>query len=301
MIRPCLAALLLSASLVLLDGNAASSADPIGGTAAVTPQTTQTPEGGAPRTLAVGDAILLNDTLTTDAAGQALVLFADESSLALGPNSEVIIDEFVYDGADSGLIFDLRSGLSRYIGGRISKTEDVVFTTPQGTVGIRGGIALIQVGDATWAAHQFGILTCQGGGEIEVLTKAGFACVVTPEGVEVIKVPPGSEDAFLAALTGTGAGADGDITSLLDIFCDSTFGRNHKDCLAPDGGLAHTQPEDLGAPEDGSDEGEQTDQGQDTPQLDDTLTLCELNPDSETCTSQPDYCIFFPNDPNICD
>ena len=294
--------LLVALATVILGGiSAAGASDPIGGTAAATPQATQTPEGGAARTLAVGDPIFLNDTLSTDAAGQALVLFADESSLTLGPNSEIFVDEFVYDGADSGLVFDLKNGLSRYIGGRISKNEDVTFNTPQGTVGIRGGIALIQVGEETWAAHQFGILTCQGGGEIEVLTKAGFACIVSPEGVEVIKVPPGSEDKFLAALTGTGLGEGGDITSLLDIFCDSTFGKNHKDCLAPDGGLAHTQPEDLGAPEEGGDEAEQTDEGQGTPLPDDTLTLCELNPESETCTSQPDYCVFFPNDPYICD
>ena len=39
------------------------------------------------------------------------------------------------------------TGVLRYVGGKISKKNDVSFLTPSGVVTVRGGIALIKVGD----------------------------------------------------------------------------------------------------------------------------------------------------------
>ena len=39
------------------------------------------------------------------------------------------------------------TGVLRYVGGKISKKNDVSFLTPSGVVTVRGGIALIRVSD----------------------------------------------------------------------------------------------------------------------------------------------------------
>ena len=259
----------------------AARAEVIGAATAVQPDALQTPEGGSQRPLAGGDPINLLDLIGTSPSGVAQILFADESTLTVGPGSEVLIDEFVYDGAGNGTLgIDVAGGVARYLGGHISKQDDVTLDTPHGTIGIRGGMVLVQVAQETWAAHQFGIMTCSGGGEQEVVTESGFACIVGPDGVEVLPVPQDRYEALIEAMAGFGGQEEEGTTSLVDLFCDSGFAENHKDCLAPPGGLAHTQGEDLGMPDEARDETEIIDERQDDdiPGIS-TEQLCELNPD----------------------
>jgi hypothetical protein len=239
----------------------AAKAEVIGAATAVQPDAMQTPDGAAQRTLAPGDPINLLDLLQTSPSGLAVVMFNDESTLSVGPGSEVLIDEFVYDGSGGSLSMEL-GGVARYIGGRISKEEDVEIETQHGTVGIRGGMALIEAFQETWAANQFGVLTCSGGGETEVITARGFACIIGPDGVTVVPVPKDKYELLLKILAGDGGAEDEGITSLIALFCDSDFAENHKDCLAPPGGLAHTQGEDLGTADEAEDESEVDDKTQ---------------------------------------
>lgn len=247
-----------------------AKAEVIGAATAVQPDAMQTPDGAAQRALAAGDPINLLDLLQTSPTGLAIVMFADESTLSVGPGSEVLIDEFVYDGTGGSLSMEL-GGIARYIGGRISKEEDVEIETQHGTVGIRGGMVAIEAFQETWAANQFGVMTCSGGGETEVVTARGFACIIGPDGVTVVPVPKDKYELFLKVLAGEGGTEDEGITSLIALFCDSEFAENHKDCLAPPGGLAHTQGEDLGTAEEAEDESEVTDktQEEDTPEAND--------------------------------
>ncbi len=284
-----LLALTLLASMGLATG---ARAEVVGTTTAVQPEALQTPEGGAERALAAGDAISLYDLIATSASGLAQILFADESTLTVGPGSQVQVDEFVYDGAGSGtLALEMESGIARYLGGHISKEDDVTIDTPHGTIGIRGGMVLLQVAQETWAAHQFGILTCSGGGEQEVITKSGFACIVGPNGVEVVRVPEQQSQALLEIMAGLGGQEEEGVTGLIDLFCDSGFGENHKDCIAPPGGLAHTQGEDLGTPGEAVEETEIIDEQQDgdIPEI----PIDDQEPDYEppdTCEYNPDLC-----------
>jgi hypothetical protein len=239
----------------------AAQAEVIGAATAVQPEAMQTPDGAAERPLSAGDPINLLDLLRTTDTGIAVVIFADESTLSVGPGSEVLIDEFVFDGSGGSLSMEL-GGVARYIGGRISKEEDVEIETQHGTVGIRGGMVLIEAFQETWAAHQFGILTCSGGGETEIITARGFACIIGLDGVTVVPVPQDRYELLLKILAGGGGAEDEGVTSLIDLFCNSEFAENHKDCLAPPGGLAHTQGEDLGTPDEAEDETEVDDQNQ---------------------------------------
>jgi hypothetical protein len=106
----------------------------------------QTP-GGRIEQLVVGRNIVHNEKISTFNKGKVQLIFADQSTLTLAENSEIVIDEFVYDptkqtGAMSATV---RFGVLRYVGGKISKTSDVLFHTPSGVLTVRGGIALIKV------------------------------------------------------------------------------------------------------------------------------------------------------------
>lgn len=261
----------------------AARAEVIGATTAVQPEAQQTPEGGGTRSLANGDPINLLDQIVTSAEGLAQILFADDSTLSVGPNSDVVIDEFVYDGSGGSMAIEMGAGVLRYVGGHISKGEDVEIDTPQGTIGIRGGMVLVQVGSESWAAHQYGILTCSAGGQTEVITSRGFACILGANGVQVVAVPKDKYDALLKVMLGQGGSENDGITGLIDLFCDSGFAENHKDCLAPPGGLAHTQEEDLGVPDEATDEGEIAEDQQDEPPPVEQDLLCDLNPNLPAC------------------
>jgi len=119
----------------------------IGTAGAVNPNARSIPPGAATRMLFVGSGLFQNERINTDGGGQAHLLFADQSALTVGPNAEVTLDRFVYDPArDTGsLTLQAGRGVLRFVGGRVSKTGDVTVRTPAGTIGIRGGIAIIQV------------------------------------------------------------------------------------------------------------------------------------------------------------
>ena len=59
----------------------------------------------------------------------------------------MIIDQFVFDPASKTgeLAINASRGVFRLVGGKISKPEPIVITTPSNTVGIRGGITILDV------------------------------------------------------------------------------------------------------------------------------------------------------------
>ncbi len=151
-------ALLILGCLVL---NAPALAEPekVGVAAEVNPDVTGQPPNEPLGELLIGHNIIRNEKIATQDAGQAQLLFADQSTLTVAKNSEVVIDEFVYDPQKQvgNLTASLTTGLFRYVGGKISKEKDITFYTPTGTVSVRGGIALIKVhGSMLQAVFVFG-------------------------------------------------------------------------------------------------------------------------------------------------
>ncbi len=163
----------------------------IGVTSAVLPQATGTPPDGEPRVLNVGTDVVVDERIVTGKVGKTHLLFLDGSALTVGPGSDLVLDEFVYDAdAKSGKIAMTASkGLLRFVGGRISKTTPVLIKTPSATIGIRGGIAIVEVGAVTTAKFLFGEeLTVSAGGITRVVTRPGFQISVT-DGAPETPVP----------------------------------------------------------------------------------------------------------------
>lgn len=105
------------------------------------------PGNPSPQTLKVGDAIYLNQTIRAGKDSSAQLMFLDKSSLTIVPDTEITIDTFVYDPANSVGKMSVKGakGTFRFIGGALSKQDAVTLKTPVSTIGIRGGIVQVSI------------------------------------------------------------------------------------------------------------------------------------------------------------
>ncbi|WP_269583252.1 FecR domain-containing protein [Roseibium sp. Sym1] len=120
----------------------------VGVAAAVNSDAFGTPPGGARETKVLGDNVIYNERIETSGSGLVQVLLVDGSTFTVGANSDLVIDEFVYDpNAGTGkLVSTFGKGVARFVGGKLSKKRGgVTVRTPVGTIGIRGGIANINL------------------------------------------------------------------------------------------------------------------------------------------------------------
>jgi FecR protein len=117
----------------------------MGKVGAVNQDATGTPPGETAHTLVVGAGVVYKENIKTTAEGSTQILFPDQSTLNIGRNSSMIIDEYVYDPkAGTGkMLASLTEGTMRFVGGQISHTEGVTITTPIAALGIRGGVATV--------------------------------------------------------------------------------------------------------------------------------------------------------------
>jgi len=139
----------LLAAIVLMSLAVPSLAEDasVGVAGAVNPRAVgQAPEGPVEQ-LVIGHNVVRNEKISTFNKGRVQLIFADQSTLTLAENSEIVIDEFVYDPQKQtgAMTATMTTGVLRYVGGKISKKTDVSFLTPSGAVTVRGGIALIKV------------------------------------------------------------------------------------------------------------------------------------------------------------
>lgn len=108
-------------------------------------------QGGQSTGAAVGSPVRLNDTLATDPEASIGVTIKDGTLLSLGPDSEMVIDELVYDPArkNVGLNVNVLHGTFSYLSGRIAKInpEAVTVKTPTAVIGIRGTRFLLSVAE----------------------------------------------------------------------------------------------------------------------------------------------------------
>jgi hypothetical protein len=112
---------------------------------AVNPDATGAEPAGGTKELTVGGNIIRKERIVTSAKGSTQILFPDQSTLNVGANSNIVIDEFIYDpNARTGkMVASATKGVLRYIGGQISHTAGATINTPVATLGIRGGIVTL--------------------------------------------------------------------------------------------------------------------------------------------------------------
>jgi hypothetical protein len=133
--------LLLSSVVPMTRGHAEGS----GKVGAVNPDATGTPPGGASRTLVIGTGVVYKEKIQTSPQGSTQILFPDQSTLNLGGNTSIVIDEYVYDPktGTGSMAATLGKGVMRFVGGQISHTKGITVDTSVGNLGIRGGVATV--------------------------------------------------------------------------------------------------------------------------------------------------------------
>ena len=89
-----------------------------------------------------GAPVYLGDVIRTDAQSSLSISLADETLFTIGPNSAIVIDEFVYDPAtqDGTLTAHIVEGVFRFITGKIAhkQPEHMQVNLPAGFIGVRG-------------------------------------------------------------------------------------------------------------------------------------------------------------------
>ncbi len=90
----------------------------------------------------IGLEIYQNDTLRTGPDGSLGVVFRDDTLLSMGPESVLVIDEFVFapNQGKFSIVIRMLKGTAAYLSGLISKLapESAHFKTPTASIGIRG-------------------------------------------------------------------------------------------------------------------------------------------------------------------
>jgi hypothetical protein len=89
------------------------------------------------------------DHILTGVNGKAGLIFEDDTVIAIGPNSSIVIDSFMFQPNEKKLSFIARiiRGTASYLSGQIAKLapNNVRLETPHATVGMRGTHVLIKV------------------------------------------------------------------------------------------------------------------------------------------------------------
>lgn len=101
----------------------------------------------------VGAVVEVEDTVKTGADGSVGITFRDNSLLSAGPNSELVVERFVFDSTTHQGEFDtrLKKGTLAVVSGKIVKQspEAMRIKTPAAIMGVRGTEFIVKVDEPT--------------------------------------------------------------------------------------------------------------------------------------------------------
>lgn len=101
---------------------------------------------------AAGTAIMIGSQIKTQSQSSLGVTFKDNTLMSFGPDTELTVDEYLYEPAQGQLKLgsSLFRGSLNYVSGVIAKLkpEAVTVKTPTGIIGVRGTQFVARVEDA---------------------------------------------------------------------------------------------------------------------------------------------------------
>ncbi len=178
--------------------------DPVGsvatlqGTASVT-------RNNATSALQLRDPIYKNDVLQTNTDGTLGITFDDETTFTLKPNTQLAVDEFVYQegGTDNAAVFNVVRGTAAFVAAEVAHTGNMRIDTPTSTLGIRGTTGLVEVPEGGAAGGQVSIKLYPDAdgqvGRIEVFSRDGAQLGILSRGATGFAIRPGAGGRFTAA------------------------------------------------------------------------------------------------------
>jgi len=115
--------------------------------------TTYIHRGGAKISATKGTQLRVGDTISTGSDGSMGLVFKDDSSASMGPDSNFVVRNFEFSPHDGkiGVLIRITKGSFTYLSGLIAKLspESAKFETPTATIGIRGTHFAVNVGEPT--------------------------------------------------------------------------------------------------------------------------------------------------------
>lgn len=136
-------------ALLLLSPQSAAAAEPIG-TVKSSIGDAKIIRSGRPQAATVGHPIHQNDVFLIGADGSIGVTFTDSTMFSVGPNTEIVVDKYVFDPNANNVSFtaSMAKGTLQFISGRIAELspDAVDINIPTGTIAVRGTRFLVEVG-----------------------------------------------------------------------------------------------------------------------------------------------------------
>jgi len=145
------------------------------------------------RRLSLQDSVYQNEIVKTGLESASELKFADETRISVGPNSSIVLDEFVYDPDPGEGTFALKvtEGVFRFFSGNMASSNYKI-ETPTVTVGVRGTVlVMVTRGDGAVAVimeSDDGVEVTNRAGDMVLLDKPGKATVTFANGD---MTPPG--------------------------------------------------------------------------------------------------------------
>ena len=168
----------------------------------------RTPPGADEVTAKTADELVQNEGLRTEEESVIAVKFVDGSTLSVEESSEMVLSDYVFDGAASSGLINLNNGLFHFTSGG-QGDQGVRLRTPVATIGVRGTEFLVHVDgdDATIIDILSGAVSAQPNGTGKEIT-----CF---EGQSIL-VAGADEDALLVVELFRAVDARADLDLLLD-------------------------------------------------------------------------------------
>jgi hypothetical protein len=109
------------------------------GTALGVDQSAELQTSAATKVLNVGSDIFIGDRVITGPSGQVQIKFSDKTELVVGPNSALLIEDYLLREDNSAGQFAIKAlgGTFRFVTGTAAKDRYRI-ETPTGTIGVRG-------------------------------------------------------------------------------------------------------------------------------------------------------------------
>lgn len=151
------------------------------------------------RNLEPATAVYQGDKIVTGPIGEAQLRFRDQTKMVVGPNSQLVVDNFVYAGNGTATDVSINAvrGTFRFITGSSAKNA-YTLKTPVATIGVRGtqfDFSVEKNGQTNFVLYEGGATLCAGGSCLTMTGGCGVA-VVPPGGVPR-KVGKKQRDAIL--------------------------------------------------------------------------------------------------------
>ena len=149
MINKILKSIFVATLLMMGAISAEAAVKSIGSVSAISGDAYAVNDDGSRVDLALKSPIFQNQTVVTGQDGKVQIIFADSSIFTISANTELLIDEYVYDPeTEQGKsIMNATKGVFKFVTGKIAKNnrEEVKVKTPFATIGVRGSGGIVAV------------------------------------------------------------------------------------------------------------------------------------------------------------